>query len=286
MHHHQLNSQSRKLLLQRPNLPPRAFLPIWAGQRQQGIAPHLCTLRMGPSAESRGRRCHSLWNSPYRIQLPSCFVAEIRTEFDQMYLPMYHLSYKKKSNSMQNPPTFAKNLQHPANTTITLMGAYTYTSFSPASFPWLSAAFKEITFISKKCDICHYLWFNSINPEPKASCQVPGRASAMYGNMCREKQRSGDAVWQIGTWLWRLSFQLPQSQEESLILFKLLLDLLTAKQWDFAAGGSSLQCGWALFFSRKILSPVISDCSVRRWARGSFLLKKTPSKQGALSPGC
>lgn len=33
-----------------------------------------------------------------------------------------------------------------------------------------------------------------------------------------------------GTWLWCLSFQLPQSQEESAILFKVLLDLLTAKQ--------------------------------------------------------
>lgn len=92
----------------------------------------------------------------YRTQLLSCFVAEIRTEFDHMYIPTYHLSYKKKKNSMQNPPTFAKNYsaassQHHHYSD----GAYTYTSFSPASFPWLSAAFKEITFISKKCDICH-----------------------------------------------------------------------------------------------------------------------------------
>ena len=33
-----------------------------------------------------------------------------------------------------------------------------------------------------------------------------------------------------GTWLWCLSFQPLQSQEEPVILFKLLLDLLTAKQ--------------------------------------------------------
>lgn len=73
----------------------------------------------------------------------------------------------------------------------------------------------------------------------------------MYCNMCRGKERSSNDVWQIRTWLWCLSFQLSQSQEESLILIKLLLDLLAAKQWDFATGGSSLQCAWALFFPKE-----------------------------------
>lgn len=93
-----------------------------------------------------------------------------------------------------------------------------------------------------------------------------------------------------GTWLWNLSFQLPQIQEESVILFKLPLDLLTAKQWHFAARGSSLQCGWTLFFQENsvlsglwLLSAQMGKAGygvVRQLKHSYFFLLKKPKQTG------
>lgn len=68
------------------------------------------------------------------------------------------------------------------------------------------------------------------------------------------------------TWLWCLSFQLPQGQEGPGILPK----LLTAEQCSSAAGGRNLLCRWAIF-SKKYLSPEISGHLAGRGVVGRVL---------------
>lgn len=87
-----------------------------------------------------------------------------------------------------------------------------------------------------------------------------------------------------GTWLWNLSFHLPLSQEESVILFKLPLDLLTAMIL------CSLQCGWTPFFQENSVLSGLWLLSAQMGKGGygvvrelehsySFLLKK-PKQTG------